>query len=310
MTLRTAILGASGILGSWLTRALAPRPGSPLLLATGFSRTGPGLTRLDLSRPGELTRLIRDFRPGLVFLTGAMTSPLACEKDPDKARALNTGPARLLARLAPELGFRLVFVSTDLVFDGTKGGYRESDRTRPLSVYGRTKAEAEAAVLEAVNQGADCLVVRTSLIIGWDRFGPAGNLAWMERAIRAGRSLRLYVDEFRSPVAAAELARALTLLAQRAGPGLFHLAGTERMSRWDLGRVICQSLGWPLTTLVPARLAEEELDPPRPADVSLDLTRAGKILGQEMVRPLGETLAASAGYPLGMDYMDRTSGPP
>jgi dTDP-4-dehydrorhamnose reductase len=297
MRKRTAILGASGILGSWLMRVLGGRQGEPGLLATGFTRTVPGLTRLDLGRPEELSRLIRSFSPELVFLTAALTSPLACERDKERAWAVNAAPAVLLARLAREMGFRLVFVSTDLVFDGTKGGYRETDRVNPLSVYGRTKAAAEEAVLEAVEKGADCLAVRTSLIIGWDLSGPAGNLAWMEGSIREGKSLRLYIDEFRSPVAAAELARCLSLLAQRAGPGLYHLAGPERMSRYGLGRLICQGLGWPLESLVPARLAEEEPDPPRPADVSLDLAKAGQVLGREMVRPLKETLAYSAAHP-------------
>ena len=191
------------------------------------------------------------------------------------------------------MGFRLIFISSDLVFDGTKGDYREDDPTAPLSVYGRTKVAAEQAVLSRIGQGADCLMVRTSLIIGADRFGLTGNLAWMEGLIRSGESIPLFVDEFRNPVAAAELARGLRLLARRAEPGLYHLAGPDKMSRFELGRVLCRAMGWPEKLLQSTRLADLVLDPPRPADVSLNQDRAAAVLGDQPIRPLGETLPES-----------------
>ena len=153
--------------------------------------------------------------------------------------------------------------------------------------------EAEQAVVKRIDRGADCLVIRTSLIIGLDRFGPTGNLAWMEGLIRFGKKIPLFVDEFRNPVAALELARGLRVLAERAGPGLYHLAGPEKMSRYDLGRIICEAEGWPESCLNPTCLADLDLNPPRPADVSLNQDKAKAILGEQAVRSLAQTLRDS-----------------
>ena len=289
MSERVAIIGASGLLGSHLDVV----HGQDHRLSTGHSRRSGSLMPLDLADQQALARLVRDFRPSLVYLPAAVTSPAWCQDHPPQARAVNTEPAKVLADLALEMGFRLIFVSSDLVFDGRKGNYGENDPTAPLSVYGRTKVQAEEAVLARAAQGADCLVVRTSLIIGADRFGLAGNLAWMDGVVNQGGTLSLFEDEFRNPVAASELARGLSLLAKKSGPGLYHLAGPEKMSRLDLGRIICKAMGWPLESLKPARLADLDLDPPRPADVSLNQDKAEAILGRQGIRPLAETLLES-----------------
>ncbi|MBW1713786.1 MAG: sugar nucleotide-binding protein, partial [Deltaproteobacteria bacterium] len=200
MSQRVAILGASGLLGSWLVREYQEAE----LLATCHSRPGPGLVCLELADLKALTGLIRGFKPEVVFLCAALSDPSQCQAEPKTAWAINTAPAGRLAELAREIGFRLIFISSDLVFDGTKGDYVETDPTAPLSVYGSTKEAAEKAVLSA---RADCLAVRISLLLGSDFQGLAGNLAWMNRSFRAGQKVHLFVDEFRSPAAAAELAR-------------------------------------------------------------------------------------------------------
>lgn len=286
---RVVVLGAGGLLGHHLSLLHQQNP----CLCTFFSRPAPGLVRLDLTDRESMRKAIKDFGPDLVYLPAAVTTPSFCQADPKLARAVNTAPAAFLADLSMELGFRLVFISSDLVFDGAKGDYREPDQVNPLSVYGRTKVEAESAVLERVGQGADCLVVRTSLILGSDRFGLTGNLAWMKGLIDKGERIPLFVDEFRNPSAASDLARALKALAEKGSPGLFHLAGPEKMSRYQLGEIVCRVMGWPESRLRPTRLAELDLDPPRPPDVSLNQEKAVALLGREMARPLAQTLARS-----------------
>ena len=287
---RVLIIGASGLLGNWLLSQYARAD----ILATGFSRAGSGFYRLDLTDLHALERLVRDFKPHLVHLVAAMSRPAACEVQPEQAWAVNTAPAGLLARLTSELGFRLVFVSSDLVFDGVEGLYTEEAPVRPLSVYGRTKAAAEKAILAC---GGDGVVARTSLIIGRSAFGPADGMAWIEELITSGRRASLFVDEFRSPVAAPELARGLRLLAERAEPGIWHLAGPERMSRFELGRLICRAAGWPEESLEPCRQADLAADPPRPRDVSLDVSRVQTLLGAERIKLLEEVLPSSLAGP-------------
>ncbi|MBW2618379.1 MAG: SDR family oxidoreductase [Deltaproteobacteria bacterium] len=287
---RVAIIGASGLLGSWLRREF----GRAEVMATGLSRTRGGLTRLDLTDNRATESLIRDFRPQILFLSAALSRPEACQADPDAAFALNAAPARLLAGLARKMGFRLVLISTDLVFDGAKGDYCEADPPAPLSIYGQSKVRAEEAVLEA---GGDCLVVRVSLIVGCDIDGPAGTLAWMSRCQGAGKRMPLFIDEYRSPQSAPHLAQGLAVLGREAGPGIWHLAGPERLSRRELGRIICQVLGWDEGLIAPCRQADRPTDPPRARDVSLNLTKARTILGQERLLPLSQTLALACRPP-------------
>jgi len=291
MARRVAVLGGSGLLGSWLCQEYRDRE----VLATGLSRLEGGLTGLDLADGRALSGLIREFRPDLVFLTAALTSPADCQARPGRAWAVNAAPVGLLAGLARRQGFRLVFISSDLVFNGRRGGYVEADAPRPLSLYGRTKAAGERLALAP---GVDGLAVRTSLIVGSDRDGPAGTLDWMARRIAAGEQVDLFSDEFRSPQAAGELARGLRLLAERAPAGLWHLAGPERLSRFELGRIIARAAGWPLELLRPRRQAEVRVGYPRPRDVSLNVDRAQELLGPERLRPLDQVLARSLAGPL------------
>lgn len=287
---RVAIIGASGLLGAWLKQEF----GRAEVLATGLSRTKGGLTRLDLTDTQATEGLIRDFKPQMLFLAAALTRPEACQADPAATFALNTAPARLLAGLAREIGFRLVFISTDLVFDGTKGDYQETDPPAPLSIYGQSKLQAEEAVLAA---GGDCLVVRLPLILGCDKDGPAGTLVWMNRCQAAGKKMPLFIDEYRSPASALQLARGLAILGREASSGIWHLAGPERLSRLELGRLVCQTLGWDEGLIEPCRQADQPADPPRAKDVSLNLTKARTILGQEVLPPLSQTLALACRPP-------------
>ncbi len=279
-------------MGGWLTRLFD----RDQVLATGYSRAEGDLVRVDLSDLEAVCRLVKDFKPHLIFLCAAMTSPAQCQAEPEAAWAVNAVPAAALARLGREMGFRLVFVSSDLVFDGAKGNYVETDEPAPLSIYGQTKAAAERAVLATE---ADVLVARTSLIIGGDGSGPAGQLAWLEAQMKAGLKTTLFVDEFRSPIAAAELAQAFQILAQRGRPGLWHLAGRERMSRFALGRLIHRALGWPEENLQPGRHSDVKCDPPRPRDVSLNVDKALSLLGPKGLRPLSEALGGSLRRPVG-----------
>lgn len=278
------------MLGAWLRREF----GRAEVLATGLSRTRGGLTRLDLTDHRATERLIRDFRPQILFLSAALSRPEACQTNPGAAFALNAAPARLLASLAREMGFRLVFISTDLVFDGAKGDYGETDPPTPLSIYGQSKVRAEEAIIGA---GGDCLVVRVSLIVGCDIDGPAGTLAWMSRCQEAGRRMPLFIDEYRSPQTAPQLAQGLAILGRKAGPGIWHLAGPERLSRLELGRIICQSLDWDEGLIALCRQDDRPTDPPRARDVSLNLAKARTILGQEGLLPISQTLTLACRPP-------------
>jgi dTDP-4-dehydrorhamnose reductase len=224
---------------------------------------------VDVCDADALAAAFRKARPQVVLHAAAMARISDCIRNPDHASRVNAEGSAMLARLAAEVGARLVHVSTDLVFDGGKGAYREEDAAEPLSVYGRTKRDAETAILAYPGHA----VVRLSLLFGPSVVGRATFFDEQVAALRAGRPVTLFVDEWRTPLSLATAADALTALAKSDYVGLIHLGGPERLSRWEMGLRLASRLGAD-PSLVIAGLRDRAPAPePRPRDTSLDSSR-------------------------------------
>ncbi len=250
------ITGGGGLIGSFLMR-LAPQSFQPI---------APSRRELELTDESAVQKFFARTDPDLIIHCAGLTRSPACQQDPKLARLLNVQMTRRLVDLAGKRPFYLF--STDLVFDGRKGNYAEDEPVNPMSVYGATKAEAEQIVL-AHHQH---VVVRTSLNAG---VSPTGDRAFNEelrRAWESGKTTRLFVDEFRCPIPAKITARALWELAQSKAGGIFHLAGPERLSRFEIGRLIARCSPGIEARIEPATLRGYD-GPPRSPDTSLDCTK-------------------------------------
>lgn len=200
-----------------------------------------------------------------------MSKSPECQGKPELARRVNVEVTALLCDLAAEISF--VFFSTDLVFDGKSGGYHEPSPVNPLSVYAETKVAAEKIVLANPRH----LVIRTSLNAG---SSPTGDRAFNEQvrmAWQRGERLRLFTDEFRSPIPAIVTARATWELINAGQTGLFHVAGQERLSRYEIGKLLAAR--WPKLAggIEPASRRDFQ-NPPRPPDTSLNCMKAQSVL--------------------------------
>lgn len=184
----------------------------------------------------------------------------------------NVEITRFLAELAHDISF--VFFSTDLVFDGRKGHYTETDATNPLHVYGETKLAAEEIVLKNPRH----LVVRTSLNGGTSPSGQRAFNEQLHRSLRAaGQGMTLFTDEFRCPIPAVETARAVWDLVEKNCAGLYHVAGAEKLSRLEIGKLLLKR--WPeIHTPIKSGLAKDFPGPPRALDTSLDISKVQKVL--------------------------------
>ena len=209
--------------------------------------------------------------PQLVIHCAALSRSPDCEANPTLARRINVEVTALLAKLAAEIPF--VFLSTDLVFDGRAGHYEESAAANPLGVYAETKVAAEQIVLANPNH----TIVRTSLNGGASPTGDRGFNEQMRRAWRAGQTLRLFTDEFRSPISAEVTAHAIWELVALNRAGLYHVAGSERLSRWQIGQLLAAR--WPVLNpkIEPGSL-KEYAGAPRAPDTSLNCAKAQKLL--------------------------------
>lgn len=258
------ITGAGGLIGSYLVRT------APLLVPEA---TAVALTRqrLDLTDAPAVRAAFRRDHPLLLIHCAALSRSPACEANPALARRLNVEMTALLAELAADVPFFLL--SSDLVFDGRSGNYDETALLNPLSVYAKTKAEAEQIVLANPKH----TVIRTSLNGGTSPTGDRGFNEQMRRAWLAGQTLKLFTDEYRSPIPAEATARAIWELAARNHPGLYHVAGSERLSRWQIGQLLASR--WPqLQPCIEPGSLKEYQGAPRAPDTSLNCAKAQKLL--------------------------------
>jgi dTDP-4-dehydrorhamnose reductase len=261
---RAWITGAAGLIGNYLVQT-APRFASEW-------RIDP-LTRneLDLLDFAAVNARFKCDKPQLVIHCAALSQSPVCQKDPALAHRLNVDVTAHLAQLASDIPF--VFFSTDLVFDGRKGNYEETDPVNPLSVYAETKVEAEEIVLANPKH----TVIRTSLNGGTSIAGNRGFNEQLRCAFAKGQTLKLFTDEFRSPIPASETARAVWKIVASHTPGLYHVAGAERLSRWQIGEMIARR--WPeLHPKLLAESLESYRGAPRSPDTSLNCSKAQKLL--------------------------------
>lgn len=262
------VTGAGGLIGQYVVRAV--------------SRWAPdwdvrGLTRRDL----ELTEfpavetMWRALNPSAVMHCAGLSRTKDCEQDPAAARLANVLVTAHLSALSRDIPF--IFLSSGEVFDGRRGWYEETDEAAPINVYGRTKLEAEQAVLGNPRHS----VVRIVLTAGTSVSGDRSFVEDMCRAARAGEDLKLYADEFRCPLPAGVIARALWDLLKAGRPGLYHLGGSERLSRWEIGELLL-----PRYPVLAGRLVRgsgrDHVGAPRPADLSLRCDKIQTLLSFQL----------------------------
>jgi dTDP-4-dehydrorhamnose reductase len=233
------------------------------LVGTGGHRpVRPGHWRdvhLDLAAPSAIRAVVERERPSAVFF---------CAYDKSNP-SITVDAAVTTARAAVSQHARFVLFSSDLVFDGRTGGYTEQSPSTPISTYGRMKAEAEALV-RAEHAGA--LVLRTSLLVG--ESGIMLRPEYECESLVRGQSVDLYRDEWRSPTHVDDVARASWELCSLEVSGVFHVAGPERLSRVELGRIVCE-----LFHFDPGLIREVDRPASRPRDTSLDSRRTASLLG-------------------------------
>lgn len=299
------VLGGSGFLGAHLLAQASSVPSS-LPVMPPFGRVWsacrdpercPRLSAdlsfepltFDATRPGGLLGLFDRSRPTHVVLAAALSRPGPCEADPGLAEALNVELPAATALLCRERGVRLVHVSTDLVFGAGKPRgerYTEDDEPAPVHVYGRTKSAGERRVLAAY---PDALVVRVPLLYGDSGGRGLGASDDVLAMLARGEMPRLFRDEWRTPLDVAQAAAAMLEAVRKPLSGRLHVAGPQRVNRHELGLAVLEATGLSREAAqqrVRACLrADLRLAASRPADLSLDTTRARSLLDTPLLSP-------------------------
>ncbi len=238
--------------------------------------------------PAQLTQLFHEVKPDAVIHTAALADIDFCQAHPELARAVNVDLTRTLADLCRDTGAKLVFCSTDTIFDGEHAPYNEDARPGPVNFYAETKVEAEQIVTRL---GAQAVIARLSLVVGLPVLG-AGNsfLARMVATLKDGRPVAATEHEVRTPVDVITVGSALLELAAGNQQGIFHLAGHDRLSRFEIAQKISTRFGFPKELVTAQAVTTSPGRAARPRDVSLDNAKACAHLKTPM-RTLDEGLS-------------------
>lgn len=239
--MRILITGSNGLLGQKLT---------DLCLASelDFMATSSGANRysrcpkeryqtLDITDEQNIQTVLNVYRPTHVIHTAAMTNVDQCELQPEACDLVNRQSVQMLAKYCQEYQIHLQLLSTDFVFDGEAGPYAETAQPNPLSVYARSKVEAEKIVQHA--HGLNYSIVRTIIVYGsGENLSRSNLILWAKEALTKGDPLQIVDDQFRAPTWAADLAWACVRICELNEQGVFHIAGPETLSIYDIvGRV-------------------------------------------------------------------------
>ncbi len=230
------------------------------LLLTDLEPGGSGVTPCDITSWEQVKETVRSFQPRFIVNAAAFTDVDGNEREPEKARLVNTTGVEHLLAAGVEVEARLVQVSTDYVFDGTAGPYLEGDKPAPLSVYGRTKLEAERLVLERDGH----LVIRANVLFGPDIESQASFVRWVVNLLKEGKPIRVVNDQINNPTLTTHLAGAIGKALEQGAAGLYHYGGLEFASRYDFALKIARHFNLPVEGI--ATITTKELDQlaPRP----------------------------------------------
>ena len=285
MGARVLVIGGAGLVGRHVRRALGDRD-----VTTTFHRDPvPGGVALDITDPVAVRAIVARTRPDAIVLAAADPHVEACERDPDGTWRVNVEAPAVIRLAAPDA--TLVVFSSEYVFDGTSGPYREDDPVAPLNVYGMQKVALE----ELARSTPRHLVLRLSGVFGEEQ--RRKNFVWqLVDRLRAGGTFDVPSDQVITPTDAASLGTVVAELLDRGATGTFHAAGPEVMGRVEFARLVARAFGLPEDRIVPRPTAELKLLAKRPVSAGLSDANLRSVLGHGLATP-DNALRQLAGRP-------------
>jgi dTDP-4-dehydrorhamnose reductase len=281
--MRLLITGGGGLMGSKVAEVAALR-GHEVFFGYHHehpeSDHGKGI-KFDLMDHARIAEAIRSSRPEVVIHTAALTDVDRCEIDKDTAYRVNVLGTKVLYETARKMGAFTIYASTDYVFDGVRGMYSEEDKANPVNYYGYSKFLGEA-YCDAV--------ARTCVIFGARPASGKANFAlWIIDRLTKGESAKVVTDQYVTPTLNTNLARMVLDLSERRLRGIYHLSGATRISRYDFACELARVFDLDEELITPSSMAEMKWAARRPADSSLDTSKAMKCLNEKPMA-VGEAL--------------------
>jgi dTDP-4-dehydrorhamnose reductase len=290
--MRILVTGSNGLLGQKIVAQLMSANVDFLATSLGKNRNkncpSNVYIEMDISNERMISEVFESFQPTHVIHTAAMTNVDTCELQPENCRSINITAVKFLAKACLKANCHFQLLSTDFVFDGSKGNYSEDDIPNPLSEYARSKVEAEEITKQLPTQLFS--IVRTIIVYGTgENLSRSNIVVWAKEALHKGQELAIIDDQFRAPTWADDLAWACIRICELNENGIFHIAGPETMSIFEIVERIAQYYHLPMNQV--KRTDSSTLNQPakRPPKTGFNLSKARRVLGY-YPKKLEETL--------------------
>ena len=276
------VTGANGLLGQTLINSLVTDGNHKVSATSSGDNRNPntkGYTykSVDLANAASLKDYLLNTKPDVVIHAGAMTQVDHCEQQPEVSKAINYHATCTIANACVEIGAKLVFLSTDFVFDGQAGPYTEEDAAKPLSIYAMHKWQAEQYLLQCEN--LQYAIARTQLVYGYVPGMQRSNLVlWVLHSLQQNKKINVVNDQFRTPTLVNDLADACLLLCNATHTGIWHISGNDMVSMYDMAIMVANTAGLDSSLINPCDSATLGQPAPRPPKTGFNITKAQKKL--------------------------------
>ena len=274
--LKFLVTGSAGLVGQQVVKDLSKS--NQVFSCYNESKPEYGdSVKMDLKNYEMVSSVLTEIKPDVVIHLGAMTGVDICEKEKTSASEINTKATEIIAKECSKLNSFLVYVSTDYVFDGNFGMYKEDDVTNPLGFYGKSKLEGEKAVQ---NFSTNWCIARTSTPFGLHPTKKSFPM-WVIENLQKQKQIDVLIDQFTSPTYVPNLSRMLIEISERRITGIIHAAGASKISRYQMASMVSDKLNLDGTLLKQISMNKMKWVAQRPKDSSLDVSRASSILNEK-----------------------------
>lgn len=235
---------------------------------------------MNLQDRQHIEEVIEEIEPEVIIHTAALANADLCEKRRPLAYEVNVAATAHLAQCAEDFDCRLLYISTDLVFDGRRGDYAETDLPHPLSYYGESKLRGEEAVR---TNHTNYLIIRTALMYGQGNGTHGSFLEWMQHSLQRQEPLSLFTDQYRTPLFVNDAVQALLEIMELPVQNeVYHLGGRQRVNRYEFGETLVKIFGYEPTLLRPVRMQDVSSLAVRGADCSLNSEKIQRFLSFQL----------------------------
>ena len=282
--MKVLVTGANGLLGQELINLLLKKDLEVIATSKGPSRldipVGERLLYKDLDITDGLSshKTLTEYKPDIIIHAAAMTHVDECELNKIDCYNINVTATRFLIEAAKEINARFIYVSTDFIFDGSSGPYKEEDEPKPLNYYGSTKLSAETEVIES---GLEWTIVRTVLVIGNAQANRSNIINWVKEKLEKGEKIKVVDDQFRTPTYTEDLAKGILLIVEKGAQGIFHISGKDLLTPYQIAIKAAEHFRLDNSLIEKADVTSFSQPALRPPRTGFYIDKARKELGYE-----------------------------